>query len=157
MTLVELMISMALFSMLSIGLFAGVIHSRRMAENAVYESTAVTVALAYLEQIRNIQYPALLEALPGGPAGGKIPTMVDQGTEDPLYRDLKTKKTILIDTDEAGQPESFMDMWVTAGLRDLRPVNGLRALEVTIDFEWKNPESNSIQRRVFKSVIADVR
>lgn len=59
MTLIELMIAMFVFALVSTGIIGSTLQSRRLAELNVQESTATTVAQGYLEQMKRMPYPLL--------------------------------------------------------------------------------------------------
>jgi prepilin-type N-terminal cleavage/methylation domain-containing protein len=149
-TLVEMMMAMLLFGILAAGLVSSVLQARRLAESTVFETTAHTAALGYLEQMKSLRYEAL-EALAGG-EGGIIATRIDNATPDPLAHDLENEKLILVDLDEEGLPRRWLNLWVHPRIRDLRP-NGIRALEIELSYRWLSPD----QRRTHQSTVRYVR
>ena len=58
-TLVELCISLGLLAMLSLSVMGVTFQVRSMAEQAVYQNTALTLAQGYMEQIRHLDYTTL--------------------------------------------------------------------------------------------------
>ena len=65
------------------GVIGLTVQSRRMAESAIRENTAATVAQGYLEQIKSVEYSALEDAI-ADPTTIAIPTKTDQDTNDPI-------------------------------------------------------------------------
>lgn len=149
-TLVELMMAVLLFGILAAGLVSAVLQSRRLAESTVFESTAHTAALGYLEQMKSLRYEALESV--AGSEGGIIATRIDNDTPDPLAHDLENDKLILVDLDEEGLPRRWLNLWVHPRIRDLRPT-GIRALEIEITYRWLSPD----QRRTHQNTVRYVR
>jgi hypothetical protein len=56
------MVSMTLLAVLGLGLTSTVLHSRRMAELAVYQASVHSAAAGYLEQLKAMSYVSLAEA-----------------------------------------------------------------------------------------------
>ncbi|MGK0239417.1 MAG: Tfp pilus assembly protein PilV [Candidatus Pelagisphaera sp.] len=75
-SLVEIMISIGLLGLSGFGLIAGLLQSRQMTEAAIYQSTALTIAQGYVEQIKNMEFESLDEAA--------LPTLFHEGTADTL-------------------------------------------------------------------------
>lgn len=75
-TLVELMVSLTVLGMLSAGILSAIMQARRMTEDSIYLSTATAVAQGYIEQIKNMGFSNLDEAV--------LPTLVNQGSADPI-------------------------------------------------------------------------
>ena len=135
MTLVETIVAMTVFSLMAAGVIGLTVQSRRMAESAIRENTAATVAQGYLEQIKSIEYSALVDAV-GDPTNIAIPTKTDQDTNDPILLNVQNQKTLVIHTDGAGAPSRFMRFWITVQGTDLAAA-GRRAIEFTVQFQWE--------------------
>jgi len=61
-TLVEVLISFALFTVVSLGLLSSMAFSRKQAENITHDNIILTLLQGYMEQMRAIEYDALKEA-----------------------------------------------------------------------------------------------
>jgi prepilin-type N-terminal cleavage/methylation domain-containing protein len=155
-SLIEIMLALTLFSMLAMAIIAGVLQVRRMAENAVYQNAAITAATGYLEQMKGMEYQTLVDSIEDVSLAGLIPTRIDQGVADYLYNNQRDYRKILIDTDEAGNVESTMDMYFTPRLTNLFATNGLRTVQIELEFEWLDPHTRSLQSRVLKNVRSNV-
>lgn len=90
-TLIEVLVSMTVLIMLTVGIFGGLIQSRRITEGSIYQNSALTIVQGYLEQIKNMEFSSLPYRLSDGTlmagAGSisdEIPTLSDQNTADPL-------------------------------------------------------------------------
>jgi len=135
MTLAEIVIAMAVFSLIAGGIVGLSIQSRRMAESAIRENTAATVTQGYLEQIKSIEYSALVDAI-ADPGNVAIGTKTDQDTNDPIMLNVKNQKTLIINTAPDGTPNRFMRFWITPTATDLAGT-GRRAVTFTAQFEWE--------------------
>lgn len=58
-TLVEVMVALFILGIGFTSLFSGFLHSRRLAQGSIYQNTASTIALSYLQQIKSIEFVAL--------------------------------------------------------------------------------------------------
>lgn len=75
-TLVEVMIAALIFSIVGFGTLTGLIQSRRLTEGSIYLATATTVAQGYIEQMKNMEFSLLDEAV--------IPELNSEGQADSL-------------------------------------------------------------------------
>jgi len=75
-TLVEVMVALGVLAMLMLGLFAGLIQSRRLTEASIYQNSANTIIQGYIEQMKNMEFEELSRAV--------IPTRLDEATLDTL-------------------------------------------------------------------------
>ena len=62
-SLVELIIAMCIFGMLALAFSLTTIYTRRAADAAVVESTSMTVASSYLEQLKSIDYEKVVSSI----------------------------------------------------------------------------------------------
>lgn len=146
-SLVEVMIGITIFSIVAAGVASATLLTSKIAYSNIYRNTAFTVAQGYGEQIKSIRYALLEEALEDS-ANHVIPTKslsLGSGStlqlDDPLIFNTRVLKNIVVDvsTDENGvSKERIMRMWITPRGRDLLDASdGLKALEITLDFEWE--------------------
>lgn len=150
-TLVEVMLAIALLGILSAGITSAIVQSRRLAETNIYESTAVTIAVGYLEQMRAMDYDSLITSIndPSIP----LPTKIDQGTNDPLFLNQRNEKEVTINVDEHGNPDVTMTLAVYPELQNLEPTTGLKAIQIKLSYEWVQPGSSTlISRRTVRTV-----
>lgn len=101
---------MAIFSFMIVGLLALTFQVRASSEEAVYNNTALTLAQAYLEQMRSSDFATLQAAAvdASGTVGldlissaGTVLTDTSGGT---LANGDWASETIMLDEDEAGNP-----------------------------------------------------
>ncbi|RKX33815.1 MAG: hypothetical protein DRP71_09215 [Verrucomicrobia bacterium] len=135
MTLAETVVGMAVFSLIAGGIIGLTLQSRRMAESAIRENVAATVTQGYLEQIKSIEYSALVDAI-ADPGNVSIHTKTDQDTNDPIQLNVRNQKTLVTNTADDGTATRFMRFWITPRATNLT-ATGRRALTFTVLFEWE--------------------
>lgn len=148
-TLVEVMVSMSIFTILAAGTISVTLQTRTQAEYLVYQNAAYTAAQGYLEQIKSMEYNRLEQSV----ASNTIPLptkalsyigSADEGTleiDDPIYIGSEAKKEVLIDIaniDSYTPREISMPYYVTVFANDLSSTN-LEAMEVVISFRYVSP------------------
>jgi type II secretory pathway pseudopilin PulG len=88
MTLLEVIIALSILALSLGGILAALIQSRRLTEGSVVQNSAVTIVQGYVEQMKNMDLPVLINADGNGNAqlgaSYSIPTLLDQATTDPL-------------------------------------------------------------------------
>lgn len=62
-TLLEVIIAMTIFGVVSLSLIAALLQSRRMADTSIYRLTAYTIAQGYIEQIMSHDYNTVLTSM----------------------------------------------------------------------------------------------
>ncbi len=76
MSLLEVMSGMAILSMVSLGILAALLQSRRLTEGSIYQNTAVTAAQGYIEQMKNMEFDEL--------GRDPIPCRINENDLDPI-------------------------------------------------------------------------
>lgn len=95
-TLVEVLIASVVLSLLSLGVLAMIIQSRRLTEGSIVQNSVVTVMQGYIEQVKSMDYSLLAPSLPSAPATPiTIPTVLDEVTPDPLTLSWGTPPTTM--------------------------------------------------------------
>jgi len=169
-TLIEIMVSMGVFTIVSMGILAVVLQIRRMAENNVYENTALTMAQGYLEQVRSLPYGQLLAAanFVGTPPtpdlgvgrlnllsanGGGATFLLNESNQ--LLRSTQwTNERVFLDRDAAGRNLQPMDFRFRVSLLNIdnpalvaiRP----QGIEIILDYQFTFPDGR--QRVVTRSI-----
>ncbi len=165
-TLIEVMVSMGIFTLISLGVLAVVMQMRRIAENNVYENTALTIAQGYVEQVRSLAYAELLAAanytgtppLPPAPdtgvgslrlfsANGGGDTLLTNESGRPLRRDQWASERVFLDRNAAGQDTQPLDFRFRVMLTNLNsptihPV-APQGIEITIDYQVTLPDGRN--------------
>jgi prepilin-type N-terminal cleavage/methylation domain-containing protein len=164
-SLVESIVSLGVFSVLAVSIIAVVLQLRRIAENNVYENTALTMAQGYIEQIRSLPYNELLSAANSDTIqlrllsanGGGI--LLTDGAGNELNNNEWTRETVFLDRDASGRETQPMDFRFRVSLTDLQPLLTLRSngIEVTLTYEVALPDGRkrSLRRtlRTVRSVV----
>lgn len=75
-TLVEIMVAMVILGFSGLALLTGLMQSRRYTELAIHENTALTIGQGYIEQMKNMEFASLDEAV--------LPTLFHEGVADTL-------------------------------------------------------------------------
>lgn len=149
-TLVEVMISLLVFTMLAAGVFYSTLQARRMAEATVREAIAVAVAQGFLEQIAATDFPLLAAHLEDRTRIFPFVSRDGQFISPPKTLQLPSatgwgqpiKVPIVDRMNDAGErvdgPE--MDFWFipAVGFSTDTPND---AIEIRIRFRWDNGRS----------------
>jgi prepilin-type N-terminal cleavage/methylation domain-containing protein len=138
-SLAEILIALALFGVMASAFMAASMFARRTAESAVYESTALTVASGYMEQIKSIEYETLVSCIDDPTA--PIPTMVNQGTVDPIFLNVYTRKVIALQLDQNNVSLQNMVLLVKPVMSNMFTASGRRIITVAIYYRWYEPGS----------------
>ncbi len=75
-TLVEIMVAMVILGFSGLALLSGLMQSRRYTELAIHENTALTIGQGYIEQMKNMEFASLDQAV--------LPTLFHEGVADTL-------------------------------------------------------------------------
>lgn len=156
-TMVEVVFAIGIFGLCGVGIASAFLQSRRIAESNVFETTALTVAQGYLEQIKAMDY-TVIEAVADDPSTTTLPTLGvthdgSGGTSvvsQPIKAGVKNAvgifegsdhKGVLIDLqrDQFGNATipRYMKMWVTPTLTNLHSTTGNRCIEISLQFFWE--------------------
>ncbi len=140
-SLVETLIALGVFSVVSLGLLAGIIQVRRIAEGNVHQSTALTVATGFIEQIKSMEYNDLSNLS----EGQSIAFVVDQTSEAqsvPLGQFSELQ--IPVDSDKSGKTCVWMPFQVKPQVKNLASTSDkLPALQLDLTFRWRSPNTKS--------------
>jgi prepilin-type N-terminal cleavage/methylation domain-containing protein len=152
-TLVEMMVGLTLLGVFMTGIFSSVRLSTLIAESAIYQSTALTVAQGYLEQIKSLPYEDVLRTAqypdeyplatisPKYDASSLAVTVFDEPlTADPDQSPITRNITIDARNNDPAQIIVMpMKFWITIEDKNVGtdPVN---ALEIKIRYAYKLPE-----------------
>ena len=154
-SLVEVVLSMALLTLLGAGIVASTLQIRRAAESTVRESLAVAVGTGFLEQLISAEYPILRNH---ADSGSSWRFFTRDGTEEsillrsigttgngtridiPLVTELKSDGS-----GGTGNSETTMGLWVLPMI-DRAPGNGENALHINIRLTWDSPNGGQTTR-----------
>ncbi len=160
-TLIESVVSLGVFTIVCLGVLAVVIQIRRLAENNVYQNTALTMAQGYIEQLRSLPFGELVNVSVAGTANlnllsangaGVLLTDASGGT---LNDNEWTREVVTLDRDPTGRDTQPMVFRFRVDLADLRSLtsSGANGVEVTLTYEYTPPDGrNRPVRRTLRTV-----
>lgn len=160
-TLVETAVSLGVFTVVCVGIFAVVLQIRRVAENNVYENTALTMAQGYIEQLRSLPYNDLVSVSTVGSATLRLLSANGSGAQltDTSGGDLNdnewTSETVRLDRDAAGNDTQPMVFRLLVNLTDLSTLTtaGARGVEISLSYEFTLPDGRGkTVRRTLRTV-----
>ena len=134
---------MAIFSIMAVGIISITFMVRANAERAVYNNTALTLAQAYLEQLRSVDFTTLDEAAKDTTGTKPLTLLASDGA---TLRDESSgvfgngdwaRETIMLDEDDQGNPSQPMTFRFRPVLRDLSTLTGGTAdgVEIILFFQ----------------------
>ena len=129
-SLIEVIVGLAIFSFMIVGILGLTFHVRASSEEAVYNNTALTLAQAYLEQMRSSDFATLQNAATDATGTVDLNLISSAGT---ALRDRVggvfanrdwANETFMLDEDEAGTPRQPLTFELRPMLTDLNTVTG---------------------------------
>lgn len=165
-SLLEVIIGMSLFTLTAMGVMALTFMVRATSERAVYNNTALTLAQAYLEQLRSIDYGTLRNA--ANDTAGTVSLTVIGSNGAGLNNESGgvfangnwARETIMLDEDEAGTPRQPMTFRFRPLLSDLETITGGTAegVEIVLYYEstynFGTPRTQSGSLRTVRSNVS---
>jgi len=159
-SLIEVTISSTVLALVVTGVTAVTMMTSRIAYHNIYENTAHTVAQAYGEQLKSINYAVLKQAF-DDPSTYEIPTEslslgASETSEtlkeaDPLIFGVPVQKDVVVDIEDkagGGFTERVMRMWITVNGSEMETSAGCwDALEISMDYEWEVVDQTGVNRR----------
>lgn len=150
-SLVEVMVALFVFSLLALGVTAGVIQSLRLSDKSISRAMAHSIAVGYAEQIMATDYFPLLSNLTNGTPFVlySIPlnsTGLESETEDIFTFGVEREKTIVMDVevDNPTVASKNMQMKFTFTATNLNQGSKpYEALEVKISYAYLPSASRS--------------
>lgn len=157
MTLVEVCVGLFLFTLVAGGFLGSLIQARRMSIAALYESSALTSAEGYMEQMKTINYGAMLLSEKSASSPQPIPTVTGTGAPDPLTPSTDTTNNIntrTIDifgrynqqTPPAGAKD-VMKMTFVVKVTNLSAAADDERLLIQLSYTWSTPYVSSSATR----------
>lgn len=125
MTLIEVIVGLGIFSFMIIGVLALTFQVRAISEQAVYNNTSLTLAQAYLEQMRSSDFATLQAASKDATGTVNLNLISSAGT---LLTDSNggvfsnndwAEETIMLDEDAEGNPRQPLNFELRPMLTDL--------------------------------------
>ena len=159
-TLLEVMLSMLIFTIVALGLSRFMIHSKFMAENNLYEATALNVALSTIEQLQSEPYNTI-EALMAGanPAdytldlinGESAIIKVNDG--DIPAPETSSELSVPVTDSTTGETLKDIEVKLTA---TLTADSSIEAYWITVAYSYTHPRDDRVLGGMVRSFIHNV-
>jgi prepilin-type N-terminal cleavage/methylation domain-containing protein len=153
-TLTEVIISMVVFTIVSLGVLTIVTQIRHMSENTVYENTALTMAQGYIEQVRSLSYNDLVTAANDNTAPLTLKSANGGGTRltneagGVLTAGAWARERVFLDRDAANRETQPLNFRFRVTLVDLNNASlvAIRPLgvEIILDYEYQLPDARRV-------------
>lgn len=168
-TLVEVMVSVVIFALLSLGLTAIFLQNLRYTREQAYRTQALTTASSILEQIRILRYPNIQPIsddpsknsfavkisdpnytppppdLPDGYKPVQLQVNVNNGTE--IQKEWNILNNVLMDT-APNAPTLHMEIWLTLNKVSATDVNRHEAFEIVLLYRWRPTGASASTNKV---------
>ena len=152
-TLAELVVGIGLFAILSLALMSGTVATRMSSESNVRETTATTVAVGYLEQMRSMEFSAL--RLSANDPSVPLPTEINRGEPDPLFLNVFNEKTLVLDEDDEGNPTMSMivEFMPVIRLQEMDEDTAIAGMEMVYRWEVEGRRTSERSLRTARSTV----
>ncbi|MGB0369732.1 MAG: type II secretion system protein [Opitutales bacterium] len=151
MTLIELMLGIAIFSMAAIALVPSVLSTRKASEANIYHSSILTVVTGFVEQTKAMSFSEL-EDIANGDAS-TLEYVISSDSSATLTHDVESVLVIPIDADSEGTTTITADLYIRI---KLSPITGLDAVQLDIQYGYEKPLTERIFLSSISSIISNV-
>lgn len=160
MTIVEVIMALGLLSILSVSVISVTFQVRSMAEQTVYQNTALTLAQGYMEQVRHLDYTTLKACA----QSATVPLPLDKTDGTPVVPESGTvfgnsvwsRERVFLDQTASGTPIQPMDFRFRAVLTSLETATTNLASGVEIIIQYQVTYDYGV-RRVVNGTLRSVR
>jgi type II secretory pathway pseudopilin PulG len=160
MTIVEVIIALGLLAILSVSVISVTFQVRSMAEQTVYQNTALTLAQGYMEQVRHLDYTTLQSCA----LSASVPLPLDKTNGTPVAPESGTvfgngvwsSERVFLDQTAAGTPIQPMDFRFRAVLTSLESATTNLASGVEIIIQYQVTYDYGV-RRIVNGTLRSVR
>jgi type II secretory pathway pseudopilin PulG len=160
MTIVEVIIALGLLSILSVSVISVTFQVRSMAEQTVYQNTALTLAQGYMEQVRHLDYTTLKASAQDAtvllPLDKTDGTAVAPESGTVFGNAVWSKERVFLDQTDTGTPIQPMDFRFRAVLTSLETATTDLASGVEIIIQYQVTYDYGV-RRVVNGTLRSVR
>lgn len=160
MTIVEVIIALGLLAILSVSVISVTFQVRSMAEQTVYQNTALTLAQGYMEQVRHLDYTTLKacaqDATVPLPLDKTDGTAVVPESGSVFGNSVWSKERVFLDQTASGTPIQPMDFRFRAVLTSLETATSNLASGVEITIQYQVTYDYGV-RRVVNGTLRSVR
>lgn len=151
-SLVEVIISMFVLTLLSLAFTRGLIFAKYTAENNIYESTALTVAVSTIEQMKGASIGVIENPTRSG-GNDVFEMVVDSGN----IRALNLGESNLIDvplvTDSEGATINTLEVNLTPSIEAMDSFNGYW---LTVHYTYEHPRTKRIRAHTIRNARSTV-
>ncbi|WP_309385961.1 PulJ/GspJ family protein [Cerasicoccus frondis] len=140
-TLTEIMVAMTIFVILAGGIIAGVFTVRADAENNLYESAALNVAISFLEQIKSVDSETLKNPPVNGEGKGYHRFLIGFGQSMDLPLEEDTEINVPIISTAEGNIKKELPVTINLSVEEATDFEGFW-FEVT--YSWEHPTTDRI-------------
>ena len=162
MTLIEVLIALVMLAMLSASVISVTFQVRSMAEQAVYQNTALTLAQGYMEQVRHLDYTTLRSVAQDSTGSVTLPLDRTDGAQVKpasgtfFGNGTWASETVYLDQNAAGVPTQPMNFTFRAGLVSLESATGGAASGVEVTIQYRITYNYGVLRTI-NGVLRSVR
>lgn len=151
-SLVEIMITMFVLAIFVMVFTKGLTYAKYTAEDNLYSSTALTVAVSTIEQMKGANLNLL--SSPRRQNGKEIFTMVVEGGNDhDLILDEVNNITIPLVTDENNEVAKTLDLEITPSIE---PMSTFTGYWLTIRYSYKHPQTGRVKTEIIRNARSTV-
>lgn len=152
-SLVEVMISMFVFTLLALATTQTLIFTKYAAENSLYEATSLNLGLSIIEQMKSAPYQDLTNP-PIVDGNAQFAMEIDSGNVVNLRLGANNTLSVPIVTEAGGNQSKLLPVTVNPSITQMTEGDGLW-LEVR--YAYDHPRSGQTSNRVVRSATTDIR
>lgn len=136
-SLIELVVAMFVFTILAAGLSKSIIHTQQVAEDNLYEATALTVASSMIEQIKGVSYALLTAPIQVDGEDG-INMLIGNGQTSDLILGEFNELDVPIVTNASGSTDKTMTLRVNPMITLMDNESGYW---IEVEYEYDHPKT----------------
>lgn len=149
-TLVEVMMALTILTILAAGIISAVMTAQNDAENNLYETTSLTTAISFLEQMTSINFQHLDNPPNNANGQASITFILGSGQEAQIPLNVYTPVDIPIISTEAGVVKKSLSVYVNPQVEHSADFDGFW---LSVDYRWKHPRRD----KYFEGTVRNMR
>ena len=151
-SLVEVVVSMFIFALLALALTKTLTFTKYLAEDNLYEATALTVASSLIEQIKGASLDLLIDPIQ---TGGKdsFEMAADGSTSKYLILDEYNKLEVPIVTDNSGSETKKLEIRVNPSITKMSKSKGYW---IEIEYQFDHPRTGRTRTNTLRNARSTV-
>jgi prepilin-type N-terminal cleavage/methylation domain-containing protein len=151
-SLVEMIVSMFVLTLLSLGFIKGLVYTKYMAEDNLYEASALSVAVSTIEQMKGASISLL--STPSTSGGKEIFTLtVENSNTIDLFLDEVNTMSIPLVTDSDGNVQKYLELEVTPSIDAMDSATGYW---LSLKYSYKHPRTGRIRTAMVRNARSTV-